>query len=80
MKVKKFLNQVMQEELEPIRNRRKEFEKRIPEIYEILRKGSEVAEAEAARTLSEVKRAMKINYFEDSALIQEQAERFASRS
>lgn len=80
VKVKKFLNQVMQEELEPIRNRRKEFEKRIPEIYEILRKGSEVAEAEAARTLSEVKRAMKINYFEDSALIQEQAERFASRS
>lgn len=80
VKVKKFLNQVMQEELEPIRNRRKEFEKRIPEIYEILRKGSEVAEAEAARTLSEVKRAMKINYFEDSALIQEQAERFATRS
>lgn len=80
VKVKKFLNQVMQEELEPIRSRRKEFEKRIPEIYEILRKGSEVAEAEAAKTLSEVKRAMKINYFEDSALIQEQAERFAAHN
>ena len=80
VKVKKFLNQVMQEELEPIRTRRKEFEKRIPEIYEILKKGSEAAEAEAAQTLSEVKRAMKINYFEDAALIREQAERFASRS
>ena len=80
VKVKKFLNQVMQEELEPIRTRRKEFEKRIPEIYEILKKGSEAAEAEAAQTLSEVKRAMKINYFEDAALIREQAERFAGRS
>ncbi len=78
VKVKKFLNQVMQEELEPIRTRRREFEKRIPEIYEILRKGSEVAQAEAAKTLSEVKRAMKINYFEDAALIREQTERFAS--
>ena len=80
VKVKKFLNQVMQEELEPIRTRRKEFEKLIPEIYEILKKGSEAAEAEAAQTLSEVKRAMKINYFEDAALIREQAERFAGRS
>ena len=78
VKVKKFLNNVMQEELEPIRKRRKEFEKDIPEIYRILKEGSEAAEAEAARTLSEVKNAMKINYFEDQALIQEQAERFAS--
>ncbi len=78
VKVKKFLNNVMQEELEPIRKRRKEFEKDIPEIYRILKGGSEAAEAEAARTLSEVKNAMKINYFEDQALIQEQAERFAS--
>ena len=77
VKVKKFLNNVMQEELEPIRKRRKEFEKDIPEIYNILKKGSDVAEAEAANTLSNVKRAMKINYFEDNALIQEQAERFA---
>ena len=78
VKVMKFLNKVMQEELEPIRKRRKEFEKDIPEIYRILKEGSEAAEAEAARTLSEVKNAMKINYFEDQALIQEQAERFAS--
>ena len=78
VKVKKFLNNVMQEELEPIRKRRKEFEKDIPEIYRILKEGSEAAEAEAARTLSEVKNAMKINYFEDQTLIQEQAERFAS--
>lgn len=78
VKVKKFLNYVMQEELEPIRKRRKEFEKDIPEIYRILKEGSEAAEAEAARTLSEVKNAMKINYFEDQALIQEQAERFAA--
>ena len=78
VKVKKFLNNVMQEELEPIRKRRKEFEKDIPEIYRILKEGSEAAEAEAARTLSEVKNAMKINYFEDQALIQEQAERFTS--
>ena len=78
VKVKKFLNNVMQEELEPIRKRRKEFEKDIPEIYNILKKGSDVAEAEAANTLSNVKRAMKINYFEDNALIQEQAERFAA--
>lgn len=79
VKVKKFLNNVMQEELEPIRKRRKEFEKDIPEIYNILKKGSDVAEAEAANTLSNVKRAMKINYFEDNALIQEQAERFCCR-
>ena len=78
VKVKKFLNNVMQEELEPIRKRRKEFEKDIPAIYEILKKGSEVAEAEAAKTLAEVKRAMTINYFEDSALIQEQAQKYSS--
>ncbi|WP_455616863.1 tryptophan--tRNA ligase [Eisenbergiella sp.] len=78
VKVKKFLNNVIQEELEPIRKRRKEFEKDIPEIYRILKEGSEAAEAEAARTLSQVKNAMKINYFEDQALIQEQAERFSA--
>lgn len=78
VKVKKFLNNVIQEELEPIRKRRKEFEKDIPEIYRILKEGSEAAKAEAARTLSEVKNAMKINYFEDQALIQAQAERFSA--
>ncbi len=78
VKVKKFLNNVMQEVLEPIRNRRKEFARDIPSIYEILKKGSEEAEAVAAVTLSEVKRAMKINYFEDAALIQEQAQKYSA--
>ena len=65
-----------QEELETIRQRRKEYEKDIPEIYEILRKGSEEARKVAAQTLSEVKSAMKINYFEDMDLIREQAEKY----
>ena len=69
----------MQEELEPIRARRKEWEKRIPEVYEILRKGSLAAEKVAAQTLSEVKDAMKINYFDDMDLIQEQAKRFSEQ-
>ena len=77
VKVKKFLNAIMQEELEPIRNRRKELEKQIPDIYEILKKGSETAREEAAKTMSEVKAAMRINYFEDEALIAEQARRFS---
>lgn len=76
VKVKKFLNNVIQEELKPIRNRRKELEKDIPAIYEILKKGTMEAKAVAAQTLADVKRSMKINYFEDSALIAEQAERF----
>lgn len=79
VKVKRFLNHIMQEELEPIRARRKELEKRIPEIYEILRKGSIEAQKVAAQTLDEVKRAMKINYFEDAQLIEEQAKRFAEK-
>ena len=77
MKVKRFLNNVLQAELEPIRNRRKELQKDIPEIYEILKKGSEKAEAVAAQSLKEVKDAMKINYFDDKALIEAQAERFS---
>lgn len=77
VKVKRFLNAVMQEELAPIRARRKELEKQIPEIYEILKKGSETARAAAAETMAEVKRAMRINYFEDEALIQSQVERFS---
>lgn len=76
VKVKKFLNNVMQAELEPIRNRRKEFEKDIPYVYEVLRKGSEAACAVAAQTLDEVRNAMKINYFGDSAFMQEQADKF----
>ena len=79
VKVKRFLNNIMQEELETIRVRRKELEKRIPEIYEILRKGSMEAARVAAQTLEEVKRAMKINYFEDAQLIEEQAKRFAEK-
>ena len=77
MKVKRFLNNVLQAELEPIRNIRKELQKDIPAIYEILKKGSEKAEAVAAQTLKEVKDAMKINYFDDKALIEAQAERFS---
>ena len=80
VKVKKFLNNVMQEELEPIRNRRKELQKQIPDIYEILKKGCEVAREEAAKTMSEVKAAMKINYFDDAALIAEQAEKYAGQA
>jgi tryptophanyl-tRNA synthetase len=76
MKVKKFLAAIMQETLTPIRERRKEFEKDIPAIYEMLRKGCEVARATAADTLSDVRRAMKINYFDDAELIAQQAERF----
>ena len=76
VKVKKFLNNVLQEELAPIRARRKEWEKDIPSVYEILHKGSIEAEKVAAQTLADVKNSMKINYFEDHALITEQAERF----
>ena len=76
VKVKKFLNNVMQDELAPIRQRRKEFEKDIPAVYRMLEEGSRKAEAVAAQTLAKVKRAMKINYFEDQALIEEQARRF----
>ncbi len=77
VKVKKFLNAIMQEELEPIRNRRKELEKEIPEIFDMLKKGSDVARQAAAETLTDVKRAMKINYFEDAALIAQQAAKYS---
>lgn len=76
MKVKRFLNNVLQAELEPIRKRRKEYQKDIPYVYEILKKGSEKAESVAAQTLCDVKEAMKINYFEDQELINAQAEKF----
>lgn len=69
VKVKKFLNNVMQEELAPIRERRKYWEKNIPEVYDILKRGSEEAQKAAAETLKEVKTSMRINYFEDGALI-----------
>lgn len=76
VKIKKFLNEVMQEELEPIRLRRKEYAKDIREIYRILEQGSERARTVAAQTLSEVKAAMKINYFEDQELIQSHMDKF----
>ena len=76
VKVKKFLNNVLQEQLSPIRTRRKEWEQRIPDIYEILHKGSMEAEGVAAKTLDDVKKSMKINYFDDHALIAEQADRY----
>ena len=76
MKVRRFLNNVLQAELEPIRNRRKEYQKDIPYVYEILKKGSEKAEAVAEKTLQEVKASMKINYFNDQELIAAQAEKF----
>lgn len=64
VKVKKFLNNVIQKELAPIRERRKMWEQKTPEVYEILHKGSLEAKEVAAKTLENVKRAMKINYFE----------------
>ncbi len=76
VKVKKFLNNIVQEELEPIRQRRKEYEKDIPEVYQILKRGSEAAREVAAQTLNEVKSAMKINYFEDRELIRIQSEKY----
>ena len=74
--VKKFLNNVLQTELEPIRNRRKEFQKDIPYVYDVLRKGSEVAKETAAKTLEDVKSAMRINYFDDKELIAMQSAKY----
>ncbi len=69
VKVKKFLNAVLQTELEPIRERRKMWEQNLPEVYEILREGSRKAEATASVTLQEVRHAMKIDYFENENLL-----------
>jgi tryptophanyl-tRNA synthetase len=79
MMIKNFLNAVLNDTLEPIRTRRKELEQNIPYVYEVLRKGSEVARAAAAETLADVKRAMRINYFDAEVLdelIKEQAEKY----
>lgn len=78
MKVKMFLNSILQEELNPIRARRKELEKDIEEIYRILKKGSDEAREKAAQTLSEVRASMKINYFDDTELIKAQAAKYSS--
>lgn len=76
VKVKKFLNSVIQEELEPIRAKRADYAKDIPWIYDILKKGSDMAREAAAQTLSEVKQAMKIDYFSDAEMIRRQGERY----
>lgn len=76
MKCKKFLINVLDRLLEPIRQRRHEFEKDIPEVYNILRKGTEQAREVAAQTLHDVREAMKINYFDDLDLIKEQAAKY----
>lgn len=79
VKVKRFLNAIVQEELAPIRARRAEFEKDIPGVYDILKKGCEAAREVAAKTLDEVRAAMRINYFEDEALILAQAQKYAKQ-
>ena len=79
MKCKKFLNQILNEFLEPMRQRRHEFEQDIPEIYNILRRGTEKARETAAQTMSEVRQAMQINYFDDEELIRSQAEAFRAK-
>ena len=76
MKCKKFLIKVLDKQLEPIRQRRHEFEKDIPEVYNILKRGSEAAREVAAQTLHDVREAMRINYFDDLKLIQEQADKY----
>ena len=76
MKCKKLLMSVLHDTLEPIRQRRAEYEKDIPAVYDILKKGCEVARETAAATMDEVRRAMKINYFDDNALIEEQSKRY----
>lgn len=78
VKVKRLLIAILNELLEPIRERRRYYEGRIGEVYEVLRKGSEEARAAAADTLADVRRAMKINYFDDRELIDGQTEHFAS--
>lgn len=80
VKVKKFLSAILEEELTPIRARRAEFEKDIPEVYNILKRGSDAARQVAAATLADVRKAMRINYFDDAELIRKQAEQFARRS
>ena len=79
MKCKKFLNQVINKMLDPMRAKRAEYEKDIPEIFNILKKGTAQAREVAAQTMSEVRDAMRINYFEDTELIRQQSEKFAKK-
>ena len=76
MKCKKFLIKVLDKYLEPIRQRRHEFEKDIPEVFNLLKKGSDAAREVAAQTLNDVRQAMKINYFDDAALIKAQSAKY----
>ena len=77
MKCKKLLNKVINRMLDPIRERRAEYEKDIPEIFNILKKGSEAAREVGAQTMDEVRKAMRIDYFEDAELIKNQAAKYA---
>ena len=79
MKCKKLLNNVINRMLDPIRERRHQYEQDIPEIFNILRKGSEAAREAAAKTMDEVRAAMRINYFDDEELICQQAEKFKKK-
>ena len=79
MKCKKLLNSILNEMLEPIRQRRHELEQDIPEIYNILRRGTDKARETAVKTMDEVRNAMKINYFDDKELIQQQSEFFKAK-
>ena len=78
MKCKKLLNKIINRMLDPIRERRREYEKDIPEVFNILKKGSESAREVAAQTMDEVRKAMRINYFEDEELIKEQTAKFSA--
>lgn len=79
VKVKKFLNNVLQKQLEPIRAKRHEYEKDIPEVYNILQRGTKIAYEAAQETLNDVKASMKINYFDDEELIKVQSEKYSGR-
>ena len=77
---KKFLYNVLNDRLEPIRQRRKQYEQDIPGLYDILRRGTEEARRVGAKTLAEVRHAMRIDYFDDAELIAEQTKRFAEQN
>jgi tryptophanyl-tRNA synthetase len=73
---KKFLFNIMEDFLQPMREKRAHYEQNIPQVYEILRKGSETARAAAAQTLADVRKAMKIDYFDDAELIAEHTKKY----
>ena len=79
VKIKRFLNQVLQEELRPIRKKREELSQNIKEVYKILEEGSKKARKVAMETMQEVKRAMKINYFEDLSFLEEQTKKYEDK-